>query len=197
LASANHNEGKNYQIDIFGDVRETCLITDEVSKNTGVIYLGGGTPKNFIQQTAYGMDEEAASSHKYAIQLTQDMPNWGGLSGCTFGEAKSWGKIDSKADEKICIVDVTIGLPMIASALAGVAGLRRAAVPDISAKLDRLLQQNDDPAQRYQQKYPMPPTEAPQTTATSPAPTQQKSSTGSPYLERLRSRGSLPSAVEK
>ncbi len=65
------------------------------AEKTGVIYIGGGVPKNFIQQTeviaeTLGYDK---GGHHYAIQITMDAPQWGGLSGCTFEEAQSWGKI--------------------------------------------------------------------------------------------------------
>jgi deoxyhypusine synthase len=143
LACANHNEGHNYLIDINRDVEETCLITDEVAENTGVIYLGGGTPKNFIQQTAYGMDEEVSSSHIYAIQFTADQPQWGALSACTFKEAKSWGKISEDAQEKIATVDLTIGLPLVVTALANL-GVRRAKVPDVVGRLDMIVNQKMD-----------------------------------------------------
>ncbi|MBM4237837.1 MAG: deoxyhypusine synthase, partial [Euryarchaeota archaeon] len=56
------------------------------SDKTGVIYIGGGVPKNYIQQTeviaeTLGYDK---GGHHYAIQITTDVPYWGGLSGCTF-----------------------------------------------------------------------------------------------------------------
>ncbi|MDH5685981.1 MAG: deoxyhypusine synthase family protein, partial [Hadesarchaea archaeon] len=57
-------------------------------------------------------------SHKYAIQITTDSPHWGGLSGCTFEEAKSWGKIHRRAGKVMCFADVTIALPIIVHALS-------------------------------------------------------------------------------
>jgi len=85
-----------------------------------VIYLGGGTPKNFIQQAAaasytVGRDREG---HSYGIQITMDQPQWGGLSGCTFEEAQSWRKIAPEADFVTVNVEVTVALPLIVSALA-------------------------------------------------------------------------------
>ncbi len=90
-----------------------------MSGKTGVIYLGGGVPKNYIQQMevvseVLGHDP---GGHQYAIQLTQDKPYWGGLSGCTLEEAQSWGKIAADAVKSTAYVDVTIGLPLIASYL--------------------------------------------------------------------------------
>lgn len=94
------------------------------SKDTGVIYIGGGVPKDFIQLTAIGasITEDGKYGlpvpHKYAIQITTDAPHWGGLSGCTFEEAISWGK-ESRAGRNVqCYCDATIALPIISHALA-------------------------------------------------------------------------------
>jgi deoxyhypusine synthase len=109
---------KRIQIDTIADVEETTDIVIK-SKGTGVIYLGGGVPKNFIQQTEItssilGVD---IGGHEYAIQITTDSPHWGGLSGCTFEEAQSWGKIAEKAKKAIAFCDITIGLPIVVHAL--------------------------------------------------------------------------------
>lgn len=82
---------------------------------TGVIYVGGGVPKNFIQQTeviceTLGHDK---GGHHYAIQITQDAPQWGGLSGCTFEEAQSWGKINKDAKKSVAYVEASIGLSLM------------------------------------------------------------------------------------
>jgi len=90
------------------------------SKGTGVIYVGGGTPKNFIQQAevaAYIYARELPG-HKYGVQITMDQPQWGGLSGCTFEEAQSWRKIAPDADFVTLNVEATVALPLIVSALA-------------------------------------------------------------------------------
>jgi deoxyhypusine synthase len=111
--------GRSICIDGLKDVHESSLITQKASK-TGVIYLGGGVPKNFIQQTAVVASYQTRHdrSHDSAIQITTDMPMWGGLSGCTFEEAQSWGKIGPKAKMAVCYCDVTIALPIVANALS-------------------------------------------------------------------------------
>lgn len=120
IATYQENAFQRFQFDVIGDVQETAYIAAR-SPNTGVIYLGGGTPKNFIQQAEVtasihmGME---APGHKYAVQITADAPHWGGLSGCTFEEAQSWGKIHKKARMATVYADVTVGLPIIAQALA-------------------------------------------------------------------------------
>ncbi len=72
-------------------------------------------PKNYIQQTeviceTLGHDK---GGHHYAIQITQDAPQWGGLSGCTFEEAQSWGKINREANKSVAYVEASIGLSLM------------------------------------------------------------------------------------
>jgi len=120
--------------DIVGDVRESAEIV-MASESTAVIYVGGGTPKNFIQQTEVtrAMLERTVAGHKYAIQFTADAPHWGGLSGCTFDEAVSWGKVSADARKVTCHVDATIALPLVVSALAeGLDQNKRPSVPQFT-----------------------------------------------------------------
>jgi deoxyhypusine synthase len=119
LANARVRYGHAVQFDIIADVLETTHLVNSSGKSA-VIYLGGGTPKNFIQQAAaaaytVGRDREG---HSYGIQITMDQPQWGGLSGCTFEEAQSWRKIAPEADFMTVNVEVTVALPLIVSALA-------------------------------------------------------------------------------
>lgn len=89
------------------------------SKSTGVVYVGGGTPKNYIQQTEVMLEVMGfqTTGHKFAIQMTTDDAKWGGLSGCTFEEAQSWGKITKDAKMATAYVDATIALPILVTAL--------------------------------------------------------------------------------
>lgn len=82
-------------------------------KDSGILILGGGVPKNYILQAVIIPDKP----HKYVVQITTDVPYYGGLSGATLDEAKSWGKVNEKS--KLCCVycDATIALPIIISAL--------------------------------------------------------------------------------
>ena len=116
---ANRRGGRRILIDQLKDVEESSRIT-ELAKATGVIYVGGGVPKNFIQQTAIIASYQTRHdrSHNYAIQITMDSPQWGGLSGGTFEEAQSWGKIHRRASKVTCFVDATIALPIIVHALS-------------------------------------------------------------------------------
>ena len=82
-------------------------------KNTGVLILGGGVPKNFIFQSVLVADKP----HRYVVQITTEKPEYGGLSGATLEEAISWGKIDEKS--KFCTIysDATIIFPLILSSI--------------------------------------------------------------------------------
>ncbi len=119
IAAARTRSGQRVLFDIIGDVMETSWIAAS-SESTGVIYLGGGTPKNFVQQTevtAYIFNRELPG-HKYGIQITMDQPQWGGLSGCTFDEAISWRKIAPEARTVTLYSETTVALPLIVSAVA-------------------------------------------------------------------------------
>lgn len=89
------------------------------SKKTAEFVIGGGTPKNYVQQVTVILDllGEESSGHSYAIQITTDDPKWGGLSGCTFNESTSWGKISRDAMKSTVYVDATIGVPMLVGAV--------------------------------------------------------------------------------
>lgn len=91
--------GKRAIIDPSLDVVETTAIVMDASRN-GVVEIGGGSPKNFYMQTQpmlWQIFRINKGGHDYFIQLTTDSPHWGGLSGATPQEAKSWGKIKDPA----------------------------------------------------------------------------------------------------
>ncbi len=119
LASGRAAAKCDLQIDVVGDVVETARLYHR-SRRTGVLYVGGGTPKNYIQQTPVtsSVMGERDDGHTYAVQITTDAPHWGGLSGCTFSEARSWGKIASEASTATVYADATIALPVLANALS-------------------------------------------------------------------------------
>jgi len=119
LATALVKGGNHLFFDVIKDVVEMIQIACSAS-STGVIFIGGGTPKNFIQQVelcghVFG---KALSGHRYAIQITTDSPQWGGLSGCTFDEARSWRKITPDAATVTINCDASIALPIMVSALS-------------------------------------------------------------------------------
>ncbi len=123
----NRHEGKNqFTFDVIGDVLETAHLAGD-SPASGVVYFGGGTPKNFVQQTEVtaAFIRKATEGHKYAMQIVTDAPHWGGLSGCTLEEAQSWGKIAHDASMVTVHCDSTIAMPVLVSALAENAALIR------------------------------------------------------------------------
>jgi deoxyhypusine synthase len=113
-------DNKLVAIDATLDLVEISKIIAN-SKKTGVIYIGGGVPKDFIQIATisapfYGLENDR-KPHSYAIQITTDSPQWGGLSGCTLEEAVSWGKISSQASKITVYCDATIALPILAHSI--------------------------------------------------------------------------------
>ncbi len=115
------DKGIRVTLDQFADLVQLGEIGDR-SAHTSVIYIGGGVPKDTIQLVSVIVDlnrgGEQVFPHKYAVQITTDSPQWGGLSGCTFEEAISWGKIDSSQETRaVCYCDATIALPILSHAL--------------------------------------------------------------------------------
>jgi len=102
--------GKKINIDAFDDMKEIIDLA-WTSKTKAVIYIGGGTPKNFIQQSL-----QFSSGANYGIQITTDTPAGGGSSGAPLEEGKSWGKLKPDATESDYVnvnCDATIALPLI------------------------------------------------------------------------------------
>jgi deoxyhypusine synthase len=92
----------------FKDMLEMVNIAWD-AKTAGVCIVGGGVPKNFIMQSL----QFCPNSAMYAIQITMDRPEPGGLSGATLNEAISWGKVNENAKFSTIISDATIALPLI------------------------------------------------------------------------------------
>ena len=103
--------GKKISIDAFEDMKEIIEIS-WTSKKAGVIYVGGGTPKNFIQQSL-----QFSKGASYGIQITTDRMEPGGSSGAPLEEGISWGKMKKNADFVDVFCDATIALPLIYSAI--------------------------------------------------------------------------------
>jgi deoxyhypusine synthase len=107
--------------DVSKDVNETAAIVLAAKQHggrSGVLILGGGSPKNFVLQTEPQIQEVLGISekgHDFYIQITDARPDTGGLSGATPGEAVSWGKVDPKAlpSTVVCYLDTTIALPIL------------------------------------------------------------------------------------
>lgn len=104
-------------LDPLKDVIETAAIVRGATKN-GVLVSGGGSPKNFYFQTQPTLHQifydTTPVGHDYVIQLTTDAPHWGGLSGATISEAKSWGKIQDFRNSVIVYSCASLTLPLLA-----------------------------------------------------------------------------------
>ncbi len=102
-------------IDSVKDFKELTEIKAK-SKETGVVMIGGGVPKNFVQDTVVAADILGINTpmHKYAIQLTVADERDGALSGSTFKEASSWGKVD-QSFEQMVFSEATLTFPLLVS----------------------------------------------------------------------------------
>jgi deoxyhypusine synthase len=114
-------EGSQLRIDPLRDVNQTAALVWAAKQNggqSGVVILGGGSPKNFVLQTepqiqeVLGLEE---SGHDYFLQFTDARPDTGGLSGATPSEAMTWGKVDPEQlpDTVTCYLDSTVALPLL------------------------------------------------------------------------------------
>ncbi len=104
--------GKTIATNTFEDLKE-IMDSAWTAKKAGVIYLGGGVPKNYIQQAM----QLAPKSAQYGVQITMDRPEPGGSSGAELREGISWGKLNPNANYVDVICDVTIALPIMYAAL--------------------------------------------------------------------------------
>ena len=116
-------DGYKLSYDVSADVNETAAIVLEAKRSggkSGVLILGGGSPKNFVLQTEPQIQEVLGIEevgHDYFLQITDARPDTGGLSGATPAEAVSWGKVDPDqlSDAVVCYLDSTVGLPILVS----------------------------------------------------------------------------------
>ncbi len=115
--------GAKIDFDVVLDVNLTAAIVHSAKKAeglSGVLLLGGGSPKNYILQTEPYIQEILMipdTGHDYFIQFTDARPDTGGLSGATPSEAVSWGKIvpENLPDTVVCYGDTTVYLPLLAA----------------------------------------------------------------------------------
>ena len=108
------NPDGHVSIDSVKDFRELTEIKIR-SKNTGVFIVGGGVPKNFVQDTVVcaEMLGKEVPLHKYAVQITVADVRDGACSSSTLKEAASWGKVNT-AHEQMVFAEATSVLPLIA-----------------------------------------------------------------------------------
>jgi len=109
------NPKNHITIDSVREFRELTEIKIK-SKNSGLFMIGGGVPKNFIQDTVICAEllGKEVGMHKYAIQITVADSRDGACSSSTLKEASSWGKVDV-TKEQMVFAEATTVLPLIAS----------------------------------------------------------------------------------
>ena len=109
------NPKKHLTIDSIREFRELTEIKIR-SKSSGLFMIGGGVPKNFIQDTVICAEllGKEVDMHKYAVQITVADSRDGACSSSTLKEASSWGKVDL-TKEQMVFAEATSVLPLIAS----------------------------------------------------------------------------------
>ncbi len=110
-----HNVDEHVSIDSAKDFVELVKVK-LASKDTGLLMIGGGVPKNFAQDVTVGVEMLGLEPkmHKYAVQITVADERDGALSGSTLREASSWGKVDT-VYEQMVYSEATLALPLLAS----------------------------------------------------------------------------------
>ncbi|HUF46164.1 MAG TPA: deoxyhypusine synthase family protein [Vicinamibacterales bacterium] len=118
ISQARHRDQTAGQMDVIADIVESANIVINAA-GTASIVLGGGTPKNFINQASVQAEffDERVSGHKFAVQVSTDVPHFGGASGSSLEEAQSWGKLSIESERVSVHCDVTVALPLLVSAL--------------------------------------------------------------------------------
>ncbi|ELZ24850.1 deoxyhypusine synthase [Halosimplex carlsbadense 2-9-1] len=106
-----YSQTSEFTLDALSDM---TTITDQAfdAEKAGAMVVGGGVPKNYTLQTML----VAPDAYDYAVQLTMDSPETGGLSGATLDEARSWGKLEKAARNASVYADATITLPLVVAA---------------------------------------------------------------------------------
>ena len=109
------NPKKHLTIDSIREFRELTEIKIK-SKSSGLFMIGGGVPKNFVQDTVVCAEllGKNVDMHKYAVQITVADTRDGACSSSTLKEASSWGKVDV-SKEQMVFAEATSVLPLIAS----------------------------------------------------------------------------------
>ena len=110
-----HRPEEHVAIDSVKDFLELTKIK-VASRETGLVMVGGGVPKNFAQDIVVAADILGMDSpmHRYAVQITVADVRDGGLSSSTLKEASSWGKVAQGLDQMV-FAEATLALPLLVS----------------------------------------------------------------------------------
>ncbi|HVR75368.1 MAG TPA: deoxyhypusine synthase family protein [Planctomycetota bacterium] len=124
LAVYRKRDGIHVSFDEVSDIERFAELIRSKPR-CGCIVVGGGVPRNWAQQifpyldvlSRSDPDARAFPGYSYGVRISTDRPEFGGLSGCTFEESKSWGKYAAEARFESVVCDATIALPILACAL--------------------------------------------------------------------------------
>lgn len=107
------NKDAHVSIDSVKDFMELTKIKMQ-SRDTGLLMIGGGVPKNFAQDTVVCAEVlgKEVPVHKYAVQITVADVRDGACSSSTLKEASSWGKV-STVYEQMVYSEATMSLPIL------------------------------------------------------------------------------------
>ncbi|MCU4926411.1 deoxyhypusine synthase [Halobacteria archaeon AArc-dxtr1] len=106
-----YSQTSAFTLDALADMTALTDIAFD-AEEAGALVVGGGVPKNFTLQTMLVTPD----AYDYAVQLTMDPKQTGGLSGATLDEARSWGKLERDAENVSVYGDATITLPLVVAA---------------------------------------------------------------------------------
>jgi deoxyhypusine synthase len=122
LSQARQKDRRYGHIDVIGDIVESANLVIRRPRTASIV-LGGGTPKNFINQASVQAEfySSEVGGHRYALQIVTDVPHFGGASGSSLEEAQSWGKLSTESVKVSVQADATIALPLLVTALAATA----------------------------------------------------------------------------
>ena len=143
-----NNPDQHVSIDSAKDFLELVKVK-LAAKETGLLMIGGGVPKNFAQDVTVGVEMLGLEPkmHKYAIQITVADERDGALSGSTLREACSWGKVDT-VYEQMVYAEATLALPLLASYAYHKDSWRGRAEKRFNAVLDKKVKETPAPALR-------------------------------------------------
>lgn len=107
------NPDKHMSLDSAKDFLELTQLKMH-EKQTGILMIGGGVPKNFTQDIVVAADllQGEADMHKYAVQITVADVRDGALSSSTLKEASSWGKVETTYEQMV-YSEATIAMPLV------------------------------------------------------------------------------------
>ena len=102
-------------IDSVRDFRELTELKMR-AEDTGLLMIGGGSPKNFAQDTVVCAEilGKTVPMHKYSVQITVADVRDGACSSSSLKEASSWGKVDAAAEQMV-FAEATLALPLLAA----------------------------------------------------------------------------------